>query len=241
MGFNGNLYFELLNYVGSSINSNISNNRISGSNSILKTLLKFLKFNKKNFSRRFYPDPEKSRKTSPEDYSGEYRDDRAEIEPISGSGGADPVPEQITFQTLLLTTKSPKRWKPERAGSVRSVGGFEQLIAAASDYDQTDFFGRRNDVPFPETDRAASSDGHRHFVYLPRDELFPRFDEIPAAPDLGISFDDWLADSGVGKGPKDFVGTSLNFRRRRRRRRRAAAENLWQKFFGFLKQKLKRR
>ena len=40
MGFNGNLYFELLNYMGSSINSNISNSRISSSNSILKTILK---------------------------------------------------------------------------------------------------------------------------------------------------------------------------------------------------------
>ena len=124
---------------------------------------------------------------------------------------------------MFLTTKNPKRRKSERG-----IGGFEQLIAAASDNDETELFGRRSDGP---------TDGHRHFVYLPRDDLFPRFDEIPAAPDLGISFDDWLADAGVGKTQKDFVGSSLNFRRRRRRRR--AAENLWQKFVEFLKRRLK--
>jgi hypothetical protein len=98
------------------------------------------------------------------------------------------------------------------------------------------------DVPFPEfeapktensnppkpiqsSETETSKDFRRqqHFVYLPRDEFNPKSfqsETDPPAPDLGIGFDDWLRDSGVGEAPKDFVGSSVKGLPKRRRRKK---------------------
>ena len=98
------------------------------------------------------------------------------------------------------------------------------------------------DVPFPEFEAPKTENSNppkpiqssetetlkdfrrqQHFVYLPRDELNPKSFQTetdPPAPDLGIGFDDWLRDSGVGEAPKDFVGSSVKGLPKRRRRKK---------------------
>ena len=91
-------------------------------------------------------------------------------------------------------------------------------------------------MPFPGIDGAEnenSKSGHGHFVYLPRDDLVPRFDGPLSAPDLGIDFNDWLSDSGVGVAPKDFIGTSVKVLPKRRKKR--WAKNYFEFFFDFLR------
>jgi hypothetical protein len=110
------------------------------------------------------------------------------------------------------------------------------------------------DVPFPEfealntensnlpkpiqsseTENSEDFRRQQHFVYLPRDELNPKSFQTetdPPAPDLGIGFDDWLRDSGIGEAPKDFVGSSVKGLPKRRRRKKRSdkleTENLTQ-------------
>jgi len=101
---------------------------------------------------------------------------------------------------------------------------------------------RRMDVPFPEfealntensnlpkpiqsseTENSEDFRRQQHFVYLPRDEFNPKSfqsETDPPPPDLGIGFDDWLRDSGIGEAPKDFVGSSVKGLPKRRRRKK---------------------
>jgi hypothetical protein len=155
-----------------------------------------------------YPDPDKGKKTS-----AKYRDDSFEGHAISGSG--EDIEKPLTFQNLLLTTKRPKRGRSDKFS-------FEHLITA-SDSSQSADYERRIDAPPSLGGHRGHGGhdghvGHGHFVYLPRDDLVPRFEEQQPAPGLGIGFDDWLSESaGISEAPKDFVGSSVFPKRRKRR------------------------
>ena len=99
---------------------------------------------------------------------------------------------------------------------------FERLISSP-DSSRSEEMIRRSDVPFPgfgeQQNQNENNFGHAHLVYLPRDELVPRFEDNPPPPDLGIGFDEWLKDSGIAKAPKDFIGTSVEGLPKKRRKR----------------------
>jgi hypothetical protein len=99
---------------------------------------------------------------------------------------------------------------------------------------------RRSDVPFPgfgeQQNEKENNFGHSHVVYLPRDELVPRFEDSPSPPDLGIGFDDWLKDSGIAQAPKDFIGSSVvGFPKKRRKRslRKKFKNSFWKNWIKF--------
>ena len=164
----------------------------------------------------FFPDSDRANENSESrDYDDDHHSSNSRFgEPHRSS--EDDKPESITFQNLLLTTtKKPTRHQEEKFS-------FERLISSP-DSSRSEEMIRRSDVPFPGFGEQQNENenyfGHSQLVYLPRDELVPRFEDNPPAPDLGIGFDDWLKDSGIGQSPKDFIGSSVEGLPKKRKKR----------------------
>ena len=109
----------------------------------------------------------------------------------------------LTFQNLLLTTTTTTTRRPRQVKADKL--SFDRLMTSPDSSRSNDILrrldgDRRNDdvirrsddvIEEKEDNRDDGFHGQQHFVYLPRDELVPRFDE-PEAPSFGIGFDEWL-------------------------------------------------